>query len=378
MEARYGSFLDSAEAALASIGAFSLAKPFVGVPAPPWTAGWDLVMALDGPGGSTIYAFTCAEGDLRSRTDALARGLSDAGLLSGPPLTLVTVPVITESPDGGRRSVSRAGPSVYYPGLRPRVWVADLPAGRIRVGLRPGAEGSDLLTRAIRGDMAGLARHDAARHTRQLDAFRMIVGGRQPIVTYVLIGVNVAMFLLLYTSGGPSSESALQNFGALSPQLIENGQVWRLFTALFLHASVPHILFNMTSLFAVGTLAERLYGSVKFLAIYIGAGLIGSLCSFGFAMVSGQMNELGVGASGAIFGVAGALVAVRFHQSDVIPDRLRRRVSSSMLPLVLVSLAFAYLTPHIDNAAHIGGLCGGMLLSFVFPLPRRIPENLGV
>jgi rhomboid protease GluP len=95
-------------------------------------------------------------------------------------------------------------------------------------------------------------------------------------------------------------------------------------------------------------------------------------------MVSGQMNELGVGASGAIFGVAGALVAVRFHQSDVIPDRLRRRVSSSMLPLVLVSLAFAYLTPHIDNAAHIGGLCGGMLLSFVFPLPRRIPENLGV
>jgi rhomboid protease GluP len=92
--------------------------------------------------------------------------------------------------------------------------------------------------------------------------------------------------------------------------------------------------------------------------------------------MTGQMNVLGVGASGAIFGVAGALVAVRLHPSDVIPQRLRQRVSTSMLPLVAVSLIFAYLTPGVDNAAHVGGLLGGVLLSFVFPLPRRIPEKL--
>lgn len=343
---------------------------------PSWSEGWDLIMALDAPGGSTIYALAPASADLRSRVDTLARGLSDAGLLGGAPLTLVVVPVEMNGATG--TSGPRSGPSIYYQGLRPRVWVADLEHDRLRAGLRPGAEGSDMLALALRGDVSTLRRHDPESHNRQLDAFRMLVGGRQPFATYALIAVNVAIFLLLYTQGGPSSETALKNFGALSPQLIENGQIWRLFTAMFLHASVPHILFNMTSLFAVGTLAERLYGSTKFLAIYVGAGLIGSLCSVALAVATGQMNELGVGASGAIFGVAGALVAVRFHPSEVIPQRLRERVSSSILPLVLISLIFAYLTPHVDNAAHVGGLLGGVLLSFVFPLPRRIPENLGV
>ncbi len=378
MEARYWSFLDRAEAALSSIGAFPLARPGTGAPGVPWASGWDLVMALDAPGGSTVYAMTPAVPDLRARVDALARGLSDAGLLATAPLALVVVPVVTTDEPGGRGVMSRASPSVYYPGLRPRAWVANLEQGRLHAGLRPGAEGSDVLAMAVKGDVSGLSGTTAEHHSRQLDAFRALMGGRQPLVTYALIVVNTALFLLLYTRGGPSNVAALRDLGALSPQLVENGQYWRLFTALFLHASVPHILFNMTSLFAVGTLAERLYGSGKFLAIYIGAGLIGSLCSFMFAVLNGQMNELGVGASGAIFGVAGALVAVRFHGSDVIPERLRRRVSSSMVPLVAVSLIFAYLTPHIDNAAHVGGLCGGILLSFVFPLPRQIPENLGV
>lgn len=377
MEAQYWSFLDRAEAALGSIGAFPVAR--VGVAAgPPWASGWDLVMALDAPGGSTIYALTPVGHGLRTKVDSLAKGLSDSGLISGAPLTLVIVPVITSDGESRRVLSGRSDPSVYYPGLHPRTWVADLPAGRLRAGFRPGAEGSNVLTRAVQGDISGLARADSGKQSRQADAFRTLVGGRQPLVTYALIVINVALFLLVYTRGGPSNETALRDFGALSPQLVENGQAWRMFTALFLHASVPHILFNMTSLFAVGTLAERLYGSSKFLAIYVGAGLIGSLCSFAFAVMSGQMNELGVGASGAIFGVAGALVAIRFHTSDVIPERLRRRVSSSMAPLVAVSLIFAYLTPHIDNAAHVGGLCGGILLSFIFPLPRRIPENLGV
>lgn len=336
-------------------------------------------MGLDGPGGASLYAFTPARPDLKERIDALTRGISDAGLLSGSPLTLVVVPVVdVASGTAGRSAVSGSGPSIYYPGLRPRVWVADLDEQRLRAGLRPGAEGADVLAGAVRGEVIEPSVGAAERHHHQLDAFRTVVGGRQPWACYALIAVNVVLFLLLYSRGGPSDESALRDLGALSPRLIENGQWWRLFTAIFLHASVPHILFNMTSLFAVGTLAERLYGSTRFLAIYLGAGLIGSLCSFAFSVMSGQLDALGVGASGAIFGVAGALVAVRFHPSDVIPERLRRRVSSSMIPLVAVSLLFAYLTPHIDNAAHVGGLCGGILLSFVFPLPRRIPEKLGV
>jgi rhomboid protease GluP len=137
---------------------------------------------------------------------------------------------------------------------------------------------------------------------------------------------------------------------------------------------VAHILFNMTSLYAVGTLAERLYGSARFLGIYLGAGLLGSAVSFGYAVVTGNLDILGVGASGAIFGVAGALITVRFQASDAIPESVRRRVSSSMLPLVVISLVMSFLTPHVDNAAHLGGLFGGMALSLLLPLTRSVPE----
>jgi rhomboid protease GluP len=201
--------------------------------------------------------------------------------------------------------------------------------------------------------------------------------GRQPIVTYALIACNVAVYGLMMLQGGPDHEGVLRRFGALSPALVQQGQWWRLLMSIFLHASVAHILFNMTSLFAVGTLAERLYGSAKFLGIYLGAGLVGSVASVGYGFLSGNADVLGVGASGAIFGVAGALLTVRFHRSDVIPPRLRQRISSSMLPLVLLSLVFArVMAANVDNSAHVGGLLGGMALSFLLPLTRRVPASL--
>jgi rhomboid protease GluP len=145
---------------------------------------------------------------------------------------------------------------------------------------------------------------------------------------------------------------------------------------MFLHANVQHILFNMTSLLAVGTLAERFYGSVRFLAIYLGAGLIGAMTSVVYFTLIGQPDAVGVGASGAIFGVAGALVTLRFQRSEVIPQRVRERVTSSMIPLVLISLPLSYiLAPNVDNSAHIGGLLGGILLSFIFPVTSTVPSK---
>ena len=81
-----------------------------------------------------------------------------------------------------------------------------------------------------------------------------------------------------------------------------------------------------------------------------------------------------VGASGAIFGVAGALITVRFQQSDVIPLRVRQQVSTSIIPLVVLNLVFAALSPYIDNSAHIGGLIGGVLLSFLLPISGSRPS----
>jgi rhomboid protease GluP len=218
-------------------------------------------------------------------------------------------------------------------------------------------------------------------HASRTNQFYDLMRGRQPFVTYSLVLINVAIFVVMIgfsgsnalstvLHGGPVADGTVRDWGAQSPTLIEHGQWWRLFSELFLHASLTHIVFNMASLLAIGTLAERLYGSAKFLAIYLGAGLIGSAVSFAFAVAQGNLSILGVGASGAIFGVAGSLLTVRFQHSDVIPAALRRRVSSSMAPLVLISLFLAAVTPYVDNSAHIGGLIGGLGLSFVFPLVK--------
>ncbi len=106
--------------------------------------------------------------------------------------------------------------------------------------------------------------------------------------------------------------------------------------------------------------------------IYLGEGLIGGLAIYGYAVSTGHLDILGVGASGAIFGVAGALVTVRFQSSEVIPRYVRERVSTSMVPMVVISLGMSYLIPHVDNSAHLGGLAGGMTLSFILPLTRRV------
>jgi membrane associated rhomboid family serine protease len=359
-----------------------------------WPAGWDQTLLLQEPGQATVYSFTRADSAnsraVRERVDALARSLAERGVLTGSPMRLITIAAYQDGIDqAAGRSVSRLAPSTYYSGLKPSTWAVDLRSGRVYTpGFRGSPDGSDIIRRSADATFdAGTpipAEVEAARQrqSERLGAFFSLVQGRRPYVTYGLIAVNVLIFVLLYLNGGAGgglSESSLVDSGALVPRLVENGQWWRLFTVMFLHANVQHILFNMTSLLAVGTLAERFYGSVKFLAIYLGAGLIGALTSVIYFTLSGEPTAVGVGASGAIFGVAGALVTLRFQRSDVIPQRLRERVTSSMIPLVLISLPLSYiLAPNVDNSAHIGGLLGGMFLSFIFPVTGAVPAKAAI
>lgn len=380
--APYHTFLERAASGLAASGHERLLTP--GAEPAPWATGWDQVLLGHAPGEETLYAFTRWEGeslrDLQARIDRLVSGLSQSGALHAAPLRLVSVIVL---PAGAapqeKRALGRLAPSIFLSGLRPVTWLVDLSEREVSAGRHAGrSEGLE----AIRDAAAGAVKVDfehgerlRRQHTERMHAFHGLMRARQPFVTYALVLLNSAIFLLTYlggtTSGGETSAARLIAFGALVPRLVLNGEWWRLFTAIFLHASIQHILFNMTSLLAVGTLAERLYGSAKFLGIYLGAGLIGSLASLAFAGMSGTLDVPGVGASGAIFGVAGALVTVRFQSSEIIPRVLRDRVSNTMIPLIGISLIFAYLTPYVDNAAHVGGLLGGMLLSFLFPLTRE-------
>ncbi|MGH2447833.1 MAG: rhomboid family intramembrane serine protease [Chloroflexota bacterium] len=363
-------FLSAVAANLAVEGGETLARPQHGGPA--WLAGWDEAILCNTPGAVRVYAFADASSnDVQANLDALAAGLAGSGIPGQ--LSLIVVLVSVRSVTAGeRRRLLHLSPHAYYPGLRPVTCLVDLSTANLFAGsLGRQPAGVEAIRRALRGDVpAGDVAAARAVHASRLDAFYQLMHGRRPWVTYVLIAVNVLVFAALYATGGLSIAN-LVRFGALVPALVQDGQWYRLFSSMFLHAGIPHILFNMLSLFVVGTVAERLYGSLRFLGIYLGAGLIGSLVSFGYSLIAGDPHIVGVGASGAIFGAAGALTTLRFQPSYVIPAELRQRISASMVPLVALSLLLSYLTPHVDNSAHIGGLLGGIALSFLFPLYRR-------
>lgn len=378
---RYADFLSRAAASLQAAGAYSL-LPQDGTPVPDWLEGWNDLFLLNVPGSAAIYAFTeVDEGGLetlRSRINRLADGLSRSRFSQGPRVGLVAVAVFPHGIEGRlARQVTGLVPSTYYASLAPRTWAVDLARSYVLTprSLRP-PEGRRLIEAAVRNegraaagldDPGSLQRASMARN----QAFYDLMRGTQTIGTYALIAVNVVLFLLLYTQGGPTDNNALISLGAMVPSLVQSGQWWRLFTTMFVHGGIAHIAFNMTSLYVLGTLVERLYGNVKFLAIYLGAGLAGSALSFLHAIHSGGADVPYIGASGAIFGLAGALLAVRFQKSELIPEGVRSRLFSSVLPIVVLNLVWSALTPYVDNYAHIGGLIGGFLLSFIFPLAGR-------
>jgi rhomboid protease GluP len=370
-------------AALAPVGAAVLLEWNHPALDPAGLEEWDLILFANNPGQAVIYAFTALRpdpADFQARVDAVTRRFAAMDFFGGQPISVVYVGVAEHALDvRQRRQMLRAVPRAFYAGLQPVTWVADLEQRRLdRKGGR-GVPGVQEVTAALDASAPTLDPEEAEVLRRaqfeRSQAFVDLMRGRQPIVTYALVLANVVMYLIVQLNGGPDHPGTLVRFGALVPTLVQQGQWWRLFTVMFLHASIPHILFNMMSLVVVGMLTERLYGSFRFLAIYLGSGLIGALVSYEHAVLAGQTGMVAVGASGAIFGIVGALLTLRFQRSEVIPDYLRSRISVSMVPIVALNLFLGYTTPYIDNSAHLGGLVGGALLSFVFPVSRQIASS---
>ncbi len=177
-------------------------------------------------------------------------------------------------------------------------------------------------------------------------------------LTRALIGINVALFAAMVFSGvdplSPGVE-ALRSWGASYGPAFDAGQWWRTLTAPFIHAGIVHLLLNMWILHQVGQLTERLYGRLDFLLVYLAAGVAGVAASTCWNPVITS-----VGASGAIFGLIGAeYIALRLHGPD-IPPLLRRETGRRLLIFLGLNLFLGLSMPMIDNAAHIGGFCGGI------------------
>ncbi len=196
----------------------------------------------------------------------------------------------------------------------------------------------------------------------------------KPVFTRLLVIANIAVFIITVLYGVRQFElrdfmgndlRTLWIFGAKVNPLIAQGEIWRLFTATFLHADILHLLFNMYALGSLGYQIESYFGRGRFLAIYVLAGLWGSLASYATS------PEISVGASGAIFGLAGATAVYFLRYRENFGDAGRSTLRS-MLVLIAFNLFFGFTNPQIDNAGHIGGLLGGALVTFgMLPIYRK-------
>jgi rhomboid protease GluP len=179
----------------------------------------------------------------------------------------------------------------------------------------------------------------------------------RPIVTWILLAIILVVFAAETLAGGSTDIEVLVRLGAKVTPLIADGEYWRLLTSMFLHIGIMHLAFNGYALIVLGTELERLYGPGRFLAIYLFSGLYGSLASYAFN------DSLAAGASGAIFGLIGALAAFFLVHRERLGAYGRTRLANIAF-LVAVNLFFGFTQTGIDNLAHIGGLLSGLALGW--------------
>jgi membrane associated rhomboid family serine protease/Flp pilus assembly protein TadD len=190
-------------------------------------------------------------------------------------------------------------------------------------------------------------------------------------LTQVILGANVMVFIAMAIASGPSLDftgQVMVHFGANFGPYTLSGQWWRLLTYMFLHSGFFHIAMNMWCLWNLGALCESLYGRFTYAAIYLITGVAGGLASVGW-----NPSVLSVGASGAIFGLTGALIASFYLGEFSLSGISIKGTLSSLLFFAGFSLFLGKVVPGIDNACHVGGLVSGLILGALIALaaPER-------
>ena len=176
------------------------------------------------------------------------------------------------------------------------------------------------------------------------------------IVMYIILGINSNNFFNI-------GINALVNFGGNNLLIVQSGEVWRLISAAFLHVSLIHLLVNMYSLVIIGTQVETFIGKFKFLFVYLISAICGNLLS----LIFNEANIVSVGASGAIFGLMGALLYFGYHYRLYLSEAIKTQI----IPVIVLNLLLGFMVNGVDNAAHIGGLIGGYLASMAIGIENK-------
>ncbi|MFZ5817546.1 MAG: rhomboid family intramembrane serine protease [Bacillota bacterium] len=361
-------YLEAAAQRFTEFGGFA---PVEGEALPAAVAEWaDLVLERVEPGLITWVAF------LPLRAGSLlpgVRGEMAAHLTAMRPeakaerlgvLLLVTEePLTREEYDRLQGLVHQAGRVRLVP------WVADLARGRLF-----GHQGPPF---GIDPDLYMLASPEAEQATRSLAARRAAPAGWVPWLTVGIAVILVAVWVAMTVAGRSlrATEDAelLYRWGAaLRPDLLQRGEYWRLFTAGFLHIGPAHLFMNTLSLWWIGQLVERLYGRLRMAVIYLVALVAGSVGS----VIFGPPLILSAGASGAIFGLLGAVLWYRL----AAPRRQRLQQTPIFLVVLFSLLSGVLLQENVDNWNHLAGLVGGVVaaaaVGFVEQTGPRLARTL--
>ena len=187
-------------------------------------------------------------------------------------------------------------------------------------------------------------------------------------VTAGLIFLNTLIFLIVeFTGGSENGQHMLECGAAYAPLILEQGDWYRIFSSMFLHFGLPHLVNNMLVLFVMGQRLEPAVGRMRFLLIYLAGGIGGNIVSLCWDMHTGVF-AVSAGASGAVFAVIGGMIYVIIRHKGRVADLTMRQ----MIIMAAFSLYFGFASEGVDNAAHAGGmLCGFLVAVFIYH-PRKI------
>lgn len=186
---------------------------------------------------------------------------------------------------------------------------------------------------------------------------------KKPVITWILIAINVLIYLFMVLTN--NYQNMINMFATYGPAIILRGEYYRLITGAFLHAGIFHLIFNCYSLYIIGSQIESFMGKFKYLIIYLFSGLTGSLLSIVLDKYAS------VGASACIFGLLGSILYFGYHYRVYLGTVIR----SQIIPLILFNLLIGFVTPGIDNYAHIGGLIGGAIITAALGVKYKSSKN---
>lgn len=201
---------------------------------------------------------------------------------------------------------------------------------------------------------------------KENEKFNDVFSPKRIIFTNIISLICILMYVIVGIYGNNFfnfDANVLAKFGANNILLIKNGEIYRLLTCAFLHVGLIHLVVNMYSLRVIGPSVEGLIGKGKFVFIYLISSISASLMSLVFV----DSNIVSVGASGAIFGLMGALLYFGYHYRLYLNDAIKTQI----IPVILFNLIIGFMMPGIDNGAHIGGLIGGYLATMAIGIKNK-------